>query len=74
MLAEIGAGDVPELIVINKADAADPMVLARLLAREPHAVVVSARTGEGIDEVLAAIEADLPRPRSRSTRCAVRAG
>ena len=41
---------VPELVVINKADAADPMVIARLLAREPHSVVVSAKTGEGIDD------------------------
>jgi GTP-binding protein HflX len=37
-------------------------VVARLRAREPHAVVVSARTGEGIGALLAAIEADLPRP------------
>jgi GTP-binding protein HflX len=36
--------------------------VSRLLAREPHAVVVSARTGAGIDELLAAIEVDLPRP------------
>ncbi len=35
VLAEIGADTVPELIVINKADAADPMVLARLRLREP---------------------------------------
>ena len=62
VFAEIGADSVPELIVINKADAADPLVLTRLLAREPHSVVVSARTGAGIDDVLAAIEADLPRP------------
>ena len=48
VLAEIGAGDVPELVVINKADTADPMVLARLRQREPHSVVVSAKTGEGI--------------------------
>jgi GTP-binding protein HflX len=53
---------VPELIVINKADVADPLVVSRLLAREPHAVVASARTGAGIDELLAAIERDLPRP------------
>ena len=38
------------------------MVIARLLAREPHSVVVSARTGEGIDDVIAAIESELPRP------------
>ncbi len=62
VLAEIGADKVPELIVVNKSDAADPLVVARLLAREPHAVVVSARTGAGVDDVLAAIEANLPRP------------
>ena len=62
VLADIGAADVPEMIVINKADAADPLVITRCCAREPHAVVVSARTGEGIDELLSAIEADLPQP------------
>jgi GTP-binding protein HflX len=62
VFAEIGADRVPELIVVNKSDIADPLVVSRLLAREPHAVVVSARTGAGIDELLAAIEVDLPRP------------
>ncbi len=54
VFAEIGADKVPEIIVVNKADAADPLVLARLQQREPHVVVVSAKTGEGIDDVLAA--------------------
>ncbi|MBA3233384.1 MAG: GTPase HflX [Propionibacteriales bacterium] len=62
VLGEIGADTVPELIVINKSDLADPLVISRLLGREPHAVVVSARTGDGIDDVLRALEADLPRP------------
>ena len=62
VFAEIGADKVPELVVINKADAADPLVLARLRAAEPHSVVASAKTGEGIAEVLAAVEGDLPRP------------
>ncbi len=62
VLAEIDAVEVPELVVINKADAADPMVLARLRQREPHSVVVSAKTGEGIAEALAMIESELPRP------------
>ncbi len=62
VFAEIHADRVPELIVINKADQADPMVLARLQAREPHSVVVSAKTGEGIADVLALVEAELPRP------------
>jgi len=60
VLNEIDAGGVPELIVVNKADVADPEVIARLLRREPHAVVVSARSGLGIDELLEAIEVDLP--------------
>jgi GTP-binding protein HflX len=62
VLAEIGADKVPELVVINKADAADPMVLARLRQREPHSMVVSAKTGEGITEALALVESELPRP------------
>jgi len=62
VFAEIGASGVPELIVINKADAADPLVLQRLVRTEPHSIVVSARTGEGIAEALRLVEADLPRP------------
>jgi GTP-binding protein HflX len=62
VFAEIGADKVPELVVINKADVADPLVVARLRVAEPHSVVVSARTGEGVADVLAAIENDLPRP------------
>jgi GTP-binding protein HflX len=62
VLAEIGAAQVPEIIVVNKADVADPLTVKNILAREPHAVVVSAHSGEGIDELLSAIEADLPRP------------
>ncbi|MEZ0107543.1 GTP-binding protein HflX [Catenulispora sp. EB89] len=62
VFADMGAGDVKELLVFNKADLADPEVLSRLLRREPHSIVVSARTGEGIDDLLTAIERDLPRP------------
>ncbi|HEU5038662.1 MAG TPA: GTPase HflX [Nocardioides sp.] len=62
VFAEIGAADVPEIVVINKADAADPMVLARLQREEPHSVVVSAKTGEGIEQALRVIEGELPRP------------
>ena len=60
VLAEIDATDVPELIVINKSDIADPATISGLLRREPHAVVVSARSGHGIPELLEAIERDLP--------------
>jgi GTP-binding protein HflX len=60
VLAEIGAQDVAEIVVVNKADAADPVVLARILRREPHSLAVSARTGEGIEELLRRIDVDLP--------------
>ncbi len=60
-----GAMDVPEVIVLNKADVADPAVVARLRSREVHSVVVSAHTGEGIDELLALIADQLPAPRRR---------
>ncbi|TMR01802.1 GTPase HflX [Actinomadura soli] len=60
VLREIDADEIPEIIVINKADAADELAIARLQRREPHSVVVSARTGFGIEELRAAIEADLP--------------
>lgn len=60
VLCEIGAQEVPELVVINKADIADEDTIARLLRREPHAVVVSATSGFGLDDLAAAIEADLP--------------
>ncbi|WP_436790298.1 GTPase HflX [Yinghuangia sp. YIM S10712] len=62
VFVEVEAHNVPEIVVVNKADAADPEVLARLLRREPHAVVVSAKTGQGIDELLALIDEELPRP------------
>jgi GTP-binding protein HflX len=61
VLGEIGAGDVPELVVINKADAAEPIELDGLRRAERGSVVVSARTGAGIDELLAEIERLLPR-------------
>jgi len=64
VLAEIGAADVPELVVVNKADAADPIVIKGLRLAEPRSVVVSARTGEGLPALLAEVERLLPRPAS----------
>lgn len=62
VFAEIGASEVPELVVINKADIADPLVVARIQRAEPHSVAVSAKTGEGIDKAIIAVENDLPKP------------
>jgi GTP-binding protein HflX len=63
VLAEIGADQVPEQIVVNKADAAHPLMVRQLTARHPGSVVVSARTGAGSSDLIAAIEKGLPRPR-----------
>lgn len=62
VIREVGAVDVPEIVVVNKADAADPLVLQRLLRIERHSIAVSARTGQGIEELLRLIDAELPRP------------
>jgi len=53
VLREIGAGDVPELVVFNKADLNTE--LATLVEREPGAVAVSALTGQGLDGLLRAL-------------------
>jgi GTP-binding protein HflX len=60
VIGEVGARDIPELVVFNKADLVsddDRLVLRGL---EPGAIFVSARTGEGIDDVLGAIARMLP--------------
>lgn len=62
VLAQVGAERVPELLAVNKTDAADQEQLLRLKRDWPQAVFVSARTGAGIDELRAAVEAALPRP------------
>jgi GTP-binding protein HflX len=62
VLADIGAGDVPEQLVINKADRASAEALAGLRSAYPDAVVISARTGHGIDRLRGVIETRLPRP------------
>jgi GTP-binding protein HflX len=61
VLAEIGAGHVPELVVANKIDSADPIVLQGLRAREPGSLSISAKTGAGLAALRDAIEAALPR-------------
>ena len=53
VLDEIGAADVPELLVVNKADRGRSA--RALAANHPGAVVVSAVTGEGFEELLRAM-------------------
>ncbi|MSQ59474.1 MAG: GTPase HflX [Betaproteobacteria bacterium] len=66
VLAEIGAGEIPQIMVHNKIDAAG---LTSALERDEYGSIsrvrVSARTGEGIDMLRAAIEEQVPLPRMR---------
>ena len=67
VLNEIGAGQTPQLLVLNKIDSIDgdstdaPALRNRLMVGagvhpEARAVTVSAKTGDGIDRLLAAID------------------
>jgi GTP-binding protein HflX len=51
VLREIGAGELPVELVLNKIDAVDALGRRRLANRFPDALQVSARTGEGLDEL-----------------------
>jgi GTP-binding protein HflX len=59
VLAEVGADDVPSIEVFNKDDRLDPGERARLKAIHPGAILASAVTGDGRDELIAAIEGRL---------------
>jgi len=62
VIGEVGARDIPELVVFNKADLVTPEERLVLRGLHPDAVFASARTGEGVPEVLAAIARLLPDP------------
>ncbi|MFN3420726.1 MAG: GTPase HflX [Armatimonadota bacterium] len=63
-LQEIGAGDKPAIIVLNKADKLpSDWDKQALLRRYPNAVLVSALTGEGIDELKRRIQEEFERMR-----------
>jgi len=65
VLAEIGADAVPSVLVLNKADVADDEAVAALRRRHPDAVVVSARSGEGVEALRARISKRVPAARRR---------
>lgn len=62
VLGDAGARDVPELIVFTKSDLVDPDRRLLLRGLEPDSVFVSARTGEGVEELLEEIGRRLPEP------------
>ena len=67
VLKDVGGGDIPEIIAINKADIAAPEILMQLLREEPNSFAFSARTGFGLETLIKAIETSLPRPRVEIT-------
>lgn len=61
VLGEIGAGDKPRLLVLNKIDLLDAEARTELRISRPEAIQVSAVTGEGLDRLLAGIESTFER-------------
>ncbi|MET4782002.1 GTPase HflX [Glaciihabitans sp. UYNi722] len=62
VIGEVEARHIPEIVVFNKSDLVDADQRLVLRGLEPNAIFVSARTGEGVEELLAAIAAALPVP------------
>ena len=62
IIGDVGARDIPEIVVFNKADLIDEDQHLLLRGLEPQGLFVSSRTGEGIPELLARIERTLPTP------------
>ena len=62
VIGDVGARDLPEIVVFNKADLVDDDTRLVLRGLAPQALFVSSRTGEGIDELRETIERTLPLP------------
>lgn len=61
VLQEIGAATVPRLLVIGKIDRIDPATREQLRHRHDGAVQVSSLTGEGLAQLLEAVEREFAR-------------
>ncbi len=62
VIDEIGGGDIPEIIAINKVDIAAPEVVMELLRKEKNSYAFSVKSGFGIEGLIHAIEKSLPHP------------
>jgi GTP-binding protein HflX len=62
VIGDVGARNLPEIVVFNKSDLVDDDQRLVLRGLEPQAIFVSARTGEGIEELQARIGELLPAP------------
>jgi len=62
VIGQVGARDIPEIVAFNKSDLVDAGTRLVLRGLVPDAVFVSARTGEGVDELMERVQEALPRP------------
>jgi GTPase len=62
VLGEIGAGDLPEVLALNKWDLLGEVDRDRVLGRFPDGIPVSALTGERLPELMERVAERLPRP------------
>jgi GTP-binding protein HflX len=62
VIADFDASSIGELVVFNKADLVSDEVQVRLRGMVQGALLVSARTGQGIDSLQEAIAGMLPKP------------
>jgi GTP-binding protein HflX len=62
VIGELGARDIPEIVVFNKCDLADDDQRLVIRGLEPTGIFVSARSGEGIAELNTRIAQLLPAP------------
>ena len=62
VIDEIGGGDIPEIIAINKVDIAAPEIVMELLRKEKNSYAFSVKSGFGIEGLIHAIEKSLPHP------------
>ncbi|SJN32797.1 GTP-binding protein HflX [Microbacterium esteraromaticum] len=62
VMGDVGARDIPEIVVFNKADLIDSDERLVLRGLAPDAHFVSSRTGEGVEELRGVVERMLPMP------------
>ena len=61
VLSDIGAGEIPYILVLNKIDLVDLDTVQAFLSRYPGSVAVSAKTGEGLGELVKEIQEALTK-------------
>lgn len=62
VLAEIGGGEIPELLALNKIDRLSEVERARVSRMFPDGVPVSALQHDGLEELAERVETSLPAP------------